>query len=152
MSLVLTLMCFHSILMRFQREINPLVAPEAASNTHAWTSTQQVNYTMAARGHVQDPNDRRLRPIYGKVSMGTYTFLLVWRFGKHTYALSRGMCWKRRLLESWGSGAAPPGPTTDSAACSAQWQCTLPGFHWAGEEHVSDDGFLNETVCPSLNL
>jgi len=22
---------------------------------------------MAARGHVQDPNDRRLRPIYGKI-------------------------------------------------------------------------------------
>ncbi|KAM9734551.1 N-alpha-acetyltransferase 25, NatB auxiliary subunit isoform 1-T1 [Menidia menidia] len=31
---------------------------------------QQVNSTMAARGHVQDPNDRRLRPIYDYLDNG----------------------------------------------------------------------------------
>lgn len=48
-----------------------LYAPAPARTAHARVLTQQVITTMAARGHVQDPNDRRLRPIYGEFTMET---------------------------------------------------------------------------------
>uniref|UniRef100_A0A3Q3GAB8 N-alpha-acetyltransferase 25, NatB auxiliary subunit n=1 Tax=Kryptolebias marmoratus TaxID=37003 RepID=A0A3Q3GAB8_KRYMA len=47
-----------------------LIAPDTDQYTHAREFTQQVNSTMAARGHVQDPNDRRLRPIYDYLDNG----------------------------------------------------------------------------------
>lgn len=55
---------------------------------------------MAARGHVQDPNDRRLRPIYGKDSMGSCSFTHVGIFGKGPRDLNRLLfkvenCWIR---------------------------------------------------------
>lgn len=56
---------------------NPLITAIAALSAHVWTFPQQVNSTMAARGHVQDPNDRRLRPIYGKDLMESCAFMRI---------------------------------------------------------------------------
>lgn len=99
------------------------------ASAHAQTFSQQVNSTMAARGHVQDPNDRRLRPIYGEDSMGSCTVLHVWVFVKGPFGLTVFTLFKVRGVKSrGGNDAAPPPPTTVSAARSAQWQCTLPGL------------------------
>lgn len=75
---------------------------------------------MAARGHVQDPNDRRLRPIYGEDSMGSFLSVGVWRFGECFRSLCRCVCLNERVLDTESCDAAPPTPTTDSAARSAQ--------------------------------
>uniref|UniRef100_G3UZX9 N(alpha)-acetyltransferase 25, NatB auxiliary subunit n=1 Tax=Mus musculus TaxID=10090 RepID=G3UZX9_MOUSE len=44
---------------------------------------------MATRGHVQDPNDRRLRPIYG--SQGHW-FTENWQAGRSFHLGSGGGC------------------------------------------------------------
>uniref|UniRef100_A0AAQ5YX19 N-alpha-acetyltransferase 25, NatB auxiliary subunit n=1 Tax=Amphiprion ocellaris TaxID=80972 RepID=A0AAQ5YX19_AMPOC len=64
----LALLGFHTFVLSSRK--NPLIALKSGQTTHASTFTQQVNSTMAARGHVQDPNDRRLRPIYDYLDNG----------------------------------------------------------------------------------
>ena len=75
---------------------------------------------------------------------GRYTVRAHWGavqvFGKHACDVCGCVCVKQKVVvvesERGGgreggrgsSDAAPPAPTTVSAACSAQWQCTLPGL------------------------
>lgn len=76
---------------------------------------------MAARGHVQDPNDRRLRPIYGNICtipLGLYT---------HAGHVSDVGPWTREvdvikgLRELWRAGAA----CATEAAVSIPLRCRV---------------------------
>uniref|UniRef100_A0A673NLA3 N-alpha-acetyltransferase 25, NatB auxiliary subunit-like n=1 Tax=Sinocyclocheilus rhinocerous TaxID=307959 RepID=A0A673NLA3_9TELE len=61
---------------------------------------------MAARGHVQDPNDRRLRPIYGKIHI---TCLSLYRPSGSDLCYRTGMCvieCSKGLQELRGVGSA----------------------------------------------
>lgn len=110
---------------------------------------------MAARGHVQDPNDRRLRPIYGEHSMGSCTLVHIWMcvecLWNFTMLPLRGLsgCYESRGGGEGCTAAAASSPTTVSAACSAQWQCTLAGL--AGVRHGSQ-GLLLKIVCLAIWL
>lgn len=80
---------------------------KASSSAHAQTFSQQVNSTMAARGHVQDPNDRRLRPIYGEDSMGSCTAFHVLVFVKGPWDLTLFTLFKVPGVKSRGATMRP---------------------------------------------
>lgn len=103
---------------------------------------------MAARGHVQDPNDRRLRPIYGKDSMESSVFERVWMFGRHPCAVYRYMCVK---VEGVGVGGQQCGPTSSNhGLCCLQRPMTVHLTRSATEPGVGH-GCLGETLCPRVN-
>lgn len=105
---------------------------------------------MAARGHVQDPNDRRLRPIYGKESMGSCTFLHVWRFGWYLYGLNWCSCLRKKVLESWATMRPHHLHPRSLLLAAPNDSAPYPVCHQAGVGHCCQ-GSLSVTVCPSAN-
>lgn len=92
---------------------------------------------MAARGHVQDPNDRRLRPIYGEHSMGSCTVLRIdmfveclWDFMMLPLQGVSGCC-----ESGWRGGLHCGGPiVADHGLCCLQRPMTVhpTRSHWGG--------------------
>lgn len=104
---------------------------------------------MAARGHVQDPNDRRLRPIYGTDLVGTCTCLRVCWFAERGCGLSRCMCLgQRRVVESEGQRCGPS--SSNRGFCCPQRPMTVHLTRSAAEPEVGHDygGWCpGETAC-----
>lgn len=105
---------------------------------------------MAARGHVQDPNDRRLRPIYGKESMGSCTFLHVWVFDKHLHGLNLCSGLRKKVLESWVMMRPHHLHPRSLLLAAPNDSAPYPVCNQAGVGHCSH-GSLGVTVCPCAN-
>lgn len=107
---------------------------------------------MAARGHVQDPNDRRLRPIYGEHSMGSCTVLHVWMSVECLWDLTmRPLLGVPGCYESRGAALRRPHRRRPRSLLPAapNDSAPYPVYHIAGVGHGSQVLFL-KTMCPVI--
>ena len=113
----------------FSKKRNPLIAPRGGALCAC------VNISPAGKLHHGGE-----RPCAGSQRQETQADIRWALTGEPCRCLvnMRVMCacacaWSRKVVvvepeQEGGDDAAPPAPTTVSAACSAQWQCTLPGL------------------------